>query len=453
MVGPMNARRHTPDQLMSVWDCLAFAASVLIVLVYAQVWFGLATDYGRLSGDHLRGIFFIAYALSLVVIATRLWRAVLALIRSPCFFILVALCIASIFWSIDPQISGRRVPAFIFTSLGGLALAVRWTWARFVEVLATSFTIMGILSLFLGLAFPDFGRMTEIFPGAWRGVWLEKNSLGAMMALGALVQLAAAAMNPGRRVGWSLAAALSIALVLLSTSKTAFLVLVLGLLAQAFMVFVKGGPIRAIAGTWLAVAAVSTAAGLLTRKSEFFLDALGKDATLTGRTKIWSSILRQMPGEEMTGFGFGAFWNNPDLAGPAQRVAAEADFMPAHAHNGWLEILLAIGYPGVIVFGLWLLQLWVSTIWALYANRSGWLLLPFSMAYTTAMLTESITLNAHDPWWVLFVAVALRAVLGDPTANPPRVRVAVPAQNRLAIVQPRPRLPPPRRERVGRWNR
>lgn len=410
---------------MDVWDGLAFVASVLILLIHAHVWYALATGYGRTSGENLSSVFLIAYALTLAILVTRPTRALVGLSRSPFLLILVGLCIASIYWSIDPATTARGVPALIFTSLGGLALAVRWSWPRLVEVLAASFTVMGIMSFVLGLVFPDLGRMAEIFPGAWRGVWLEKNSLGGMMALGALIQLAAAAMNPGRKVGWIAAAILSVALVLLSTSKTSLLVLLLGLSAQAFMLFVKGGPVRAIVGSWLAVVAVAIAVGLLVFENALFFDLLGKDATLTGRTTIWSGILRQMPGHEMTGFGFHAFWDSEDLTGPAQRVASEAFFMPAHAHNGWLEVMLAIGYPGVIVFGLWFLQMWLSTVWALYSSRVGWFLLPFMIAYTTSMLTESITLNAHDPWWVMFVAVALRAVIGDPAPTavyPVRIR-------------------------------
>ena len=407
---------------MSLKDKVGCAASVLLILIYAQVWFGIATDYGSNASDHLGAVFLTGYAISLAMISVKPTVFFRAIRRLPFLIILLTLCTASIYWSIDPEHSSRRVPGLIFTSLGGLALAMRWPWHRFVQMLAISFAVMAAMSLLLGLVFPDLGRMTDIFPGAWRGVWLEKNSLGAMMALGALVQLAAAAMNPQQRVWWISAATLSFCLTLLSTSKTSLLILLMGLSAQAFLVFVKGGPARAIIGTWSAVVAVAAVAGLLLVQSDLILDGLGKDSTLTGRTKIWSGIQRQMVGEEWTGFGFGAFWDTSGPARPALRVAADADFMPPHAHNGWLEGFLAIGYPGVIVFGLWLLQMWLGTIRALFTSNTSWLLLPFMIAYTTAMLTESITLNVHDPWWVLFVAVSARMVLGDDAECTPRHR-------------------------------
>jgi hypothetical protein len=41
-------------------------------------------------------------------------------------------------------------------------------------------------------------------------------------------------------------------------------------------------------------------------------------------------------------------------------------------------------------------------------------------AYTLTMLTESITMNWHSLRWVLIVALALKAVIGDQD-SPPRV--------------------------------
>jgi hypothetical protein len=39
--------------------------------------------------------------------------------------------------------------------------------------------------------------MTELFPGAWRGLWREKNGLGGNMAFGFCILSAAALLNPG----------------------------------------------------------------------------------------------------------------------------------------------------------------------------------------------------------------------------------------------------------------
>lgn len=420
--------RSDVGERFTVFDAAAFAVSVTLILIYAHVWFALATGYGAKTAEAFNFIFYAAYGLATALLLTRPGPTLVVLARSPLLLMLVGLCAASVVWSIAPDITVRRVVALMFTTFAGVALGVRWSWPRLAEVLAVSFALMALASLFLGAVLPSLGRMTEIFPGAWRGLWIEKNSLGGMMALGCLIHLAAAALAPRRRLLWLAMAGLSAGLVLLSTSKTSLVVLLLGLTAVAFMSFVKAGPIRSIFGTWIAVVGVTLAATLVLTDSALVLEALGKDGTLTGRTKIWEGILRQTPSVPWTGFGFGAIWDNPDRSGPAQHVAREAHFLPAHAHNGWLEVLIAIGLPGVILFAIWLAQMWGATILALYRNRSAWLLLPFMIVYTVMMLTESITLNWHDIWWILFVALAARAVRSEPAAAPAAVRRQPPSR-------------------------
>lgn len=46
--------------------------------------------------------------------------------------------------------------------------------------------------------------------------------------------------------------------------------------------------------------------GILSRFGWFFSDILGEDATLTGRTNIWSSVLSTMPGNWILGHGIGS---------------------------------------------------------------------------------------------------------------------------------------------------
>lgn len=46
--------------------------------------------------------------------------------------------------------------------------------------------------------------------------------------------------------------------------------------------------------------------GILSRFGWFFSDILGEDATLTGRTNIWSSVLSTMPGKWILGHGIGS---------------------------------------------------------------------------------------------------------------------------------------------------
>ena len=163
-----------------------------------------------------------------------------------------------------------------------------------------------------------------------------------------------------------------------------------------------------------ALAAFAPTAGLLiAAETDMVLGLLGKDATLTGRTEIWSGIMQQMADHPWRGFGYGAVWDDPGFTGPKAWIGHQAHFLPANAHSGWLEIYIALGLGGVILFALWLLQIWAQSLWAAYTSPGGWVAVPMMTSFTFTMLSESIAMNWHELRWVVMVALALKLTLGD----------------------------------------
>lgn len=399
-------------------DLLAFIASVTLILIFSGSWGALLTGYGARSADFLRNGYYPGYLLALGLALSRPGATGLALLRSPLLMGLLLLTAASYFWSIAPDLTLRRFPALGFTTLAGVALAARWRWRTLAEIIAVAMAVMAVASLLLGALLPDMGRMQEIFPGAWRGLWLEKNGLGNTMVMAAGVMTAAGVMVPERRRLWFALTAIPLALIVLSTSKTALIVLVLSMASMAFVALVKAGPLRAVIVTWLAVVGVIAAALLIITQTEFFFELLGKDATLTGRTEIWSGVMEQMADHPWRGFGYGAVWDDPSVTGPKAWIGHQAKFIPANAHSGWLEIYISLGLGGVILFAAWLLQVWAQSLWASYTSVSAWLLMPFMTSYTVTMLSESVSMNWHDLRWILFVALALKLALGERPVAP-----------------------------------
>lgn len=403
-------------------DIAAYLASLIIILIYSQSWAAPLTGYGERDADFLRHFYYPAYGLALVIVLSRPGHAFRAVVSTPWLLLLLALVALSSLWSIDPGVTQRRLVALTFTSLGGVALAIRWQWRTLIELFAIAFGIMAVTALFLGVVLSDMGRMQEIFPGAWRGPWLEKNALGENMGLATIFGIVAGVLVPQRRWLWFAIAALAAGLVVLSTSKTSLLVLIISLCSLTFVALVKRGPIMAVLATWLSVFVVAAAAVFITVFTDTFLDFLGKDATLTGRTEIWGGILRQMQDHVWTGVGYGVAWDDESLYGAKAWIAHEAKFTAAHAHNGWLELYLGLGLPGVILFGLWFIEMWGRALWSAYGRIAGWILVPMMTAYTLTMLSESITMVWHNLRWVLFVALALKAAMGLAEPAPPVIQ-------------------------------
>jgi exopolysaccharide production protein ExoQ len=83
-----------------------------------------------------------------------------------------------------------------------------------------------------------------------------------------------------------------------------------------------------------------------------FLAASGKDSDLTGRTYIWSRAELFVHQNPMLGRGYAAFWRVGDLEAEAiwekMFVANRIGF---NFHNSIYEILVHLGYVGLILFG------------------------------------------------------------------------------------------------------
>jgi exopolysaccharide production protein ExoQ len=403
----------------------AFALAVFLVLTYSQGWQLPLTGGSDEAADSslIRTLFLPAYAAGVLLLALVPANTARGLIRQPFLLALLSIASLSLFWSVAPDQTERRIFALAFTTLGGVVLAARYSWARLAEVLATAFAILAVASMFVCVFVPQVGRMTEIFPGAWRGLWVEKNALGDNMALGAVICAAAALLNPRRSLRWWGAAALCFTLVLASTSKTALLSAMLGACAFLLVGWVRRGPAGAVAATWTTALALALLAGVMLFASDAVFGLLGKDATLTGRTRIWAAVLRQIAERPWQGYGYGAIWTETDAWGPLARISRDAGFVAHHAHNAWLEQWLSMGVIGLAAWTGFFVQTLAANIWALYRRRGAYLALPFFLVYALMTLTESVAVTYNDMRWVIFVALAVRLSLPD---EPPPVLVAAP---------------------------
>jgi O-antigen ligase len=352
---------------------------------------------------------------------------------------LLLLALISSEWSILPDVTVRRTIALGFTTLFGLWLAARFTWREVVGLVAGASVVLALGSYIAALLAPGFGVHSDIHPGAWRGLWYEKNTTGAIMAQGALACACASVLSPARRTLWLVGTALCAGLVLLSTSTTALLAL---LIVGAGFVTVAGlrrGGALAVTTSWIVLVVTGVAAGLYAFAPELVFEALGKDATLTGRTDIWGAVLRRVQERPMLGYGFGAFWE--DKGGPVGFVHAEVDWSAPTAHNGWLELLLGLGWTGVALFGLQLLVVATAAVVSLRRGPESYWALLFLSLFALFSLSESTIMQQNNLSWALYVMTAAKLFMSReaalaPAASTPRPALAARAPS--AAWAPRP---------------
>jgi exopolysaccharide production protein ExoQ len=411
-----------PVRRAGAGDRLAFVVAVLMVLVFSQGWQLPLLGEFPIANGVLAQVGFIPGYLAACLLALLAARDGLkASLRQPFLLVLLGVVAASMLWSIDPATTLRRFVALSFTTLAGMALAGRFSWRALAEVVATAYAILVVSSLVAGALVPRIGVMSEIFPGAWRGLWQEKNVLGGVMAFGFCVLSAAAMLNPRRALLWWGFAALAVLLVLLSQSKTSLVSLMLGAAAVGFIFIVQRGPAIGVAAVWLAVVSAAMLSAFVVFFSDLFFGLLGKDATFTGRTQIWTALMRQIEERPWTGYGYAAVWSDESGRGPFAWITKEAGFTAQHAHNSWLEQWLDLGIIGLAAWGLFYLQTLAMAILAVFRHKGAYLVFPFLMVYTLVTMTESIALTYNDFRWTLFVAFALKLTIPD--RDPPEQSV------------------------------
>ncbi len=258
----------------------------------------------------------------------------------------------------------------------------------------------------------DYGLMQVASIGAWRGIFGEKNTLGRFATLALIV--GASSYGDARSEGrvWHLWVPVTILAVLLVMSKSATAVLVAVILALLWPLF------RALRGNrTLLVSALIFVALVGLGISAFFIEvsdtifnSLGRDATLTGRTRLWELVLEKILERPLLGYGFGSFWLG--LNGPSADVWELLGFATPHSHNGLLDLMLNIGGLGT---GLFLIGFCDGLFKAIRRMRVGtqsvdvWPIafLSFMVLYN---VTESSILYQNSIYWVMYVSILMTPI-------------------------------------------
>lgn len=346
----------------------------------------------------------------------RVWRAWPAALL---VVMLVGLCFASKYWSLDYHTTSRRVIALAISCVFALYLGAAFRGPHLPRLLMLSCLIMAVGSLVMVFAFPAIGVHHDVNAGLWRGLWYEKNQMGAVMVIGATAAAACLASPDPRRLLPAISFALSSGLVLATQSKTSLLCLVLGVgIVGGFWALRRGGAAFTVVAVWSAVVLGGLGIYIWETHSVAVLEALGKDPSLTGRTDIWASLMRRVAERPWTGYGYGAFWGRIGESPPADWVRKETGWIVPSAHNGWIDLLVQLGWPGAILVGAQMAFAFIVTLFRSAGSgvREGWWALGFMGAFFVLSLSESILLTHQSLPFVLFMAVMTRALLPSSTA-------------------------------------
>lgn len=359
----------------------------------------------------LRLIWPPVYAVVLLLISVRVIRLMRILPALFMIGLLVGLCFASTYWSIAPDITSRRAIAVTMTSLFGLYLASRYRGAQLVQIIGLAFAILTAGSYFVCICVPHLGIHNDINAGAWKGLWYEKNQMAAMMVLGFIATCASAYISPERRKFWIGLAVMIFLLVLLSRSKTSLLACLASAGAIPVLIALQRGGILSVIFVWLAATAALIGGATFYIVPDSVFKMLGKDPTLTGRTEIWASLMRLSDKHPWLGYGYKAFWTPTSV--PASVVRAETHWAVPSAHNGWLDLLIQLGWIGVALFGAVLAIGFFCALFRFARVKDGFFSVLILMLFSFLIMSESFILSQNSLIWALFVCALARLTANE----------------------------------------
>lgn len=381
------------------WRTLEWCGAGFAIFVQT----GAVTGYGSLR----RLLLLLGFAIIAVLLLRCRDQLRLAVSRSLPLATLLLLPFASVLWSISGSISLRRAIALVASMALAYVLAIRFTPRQLATLVAAVLGPCMLLSLVYAAALPDLGWMPG--DGGMRGVFTHKNILGWYAAISTIASVAV--MVRGRAAARGLGGLLAVASLLClaaSGSMTGLISMIAAFCLAVFYAVLKrlwgGGRTLFVLVILqlLAVVAISTTELLVPT-----LEALGRDATLTGRIPLWRLVDEEIAEHLLFGVGYQAFWTeaNPD----AWAILAKIGWPAPHAHNGYRDALLNFGLIGTMIFlaaiGRGVVQ---GATLLCRAPGDEWLWLNVIVGMFLVMnLTESLFLMQNDFLFILFATALL----------------------------------------------
>jgi O-antigen ligase len=157
------------------------------------------------------------------------------------------------------------------------------------------------------------------------------------------------------------------------------------------------------------VVAIVGLGGLAVFMTQFYEPALaliGRDATLTGRTSIWTEVIAAGMERPWLGAGYRTFFMGSS-ADSINRIAVLGYF--THAHNSFLDLWLDLGFVGAAILTLVIATALYRSMRRLTGSRDAvGLLFPLFLVYMLVLGLVTRVIPEHGTiTWVLFVAALI----------------------------------------------
>jgi len=400
---PTTFRHHVPQaSLRPATAIVSVATRSFLNLSFATYTFiaatGAFTAFG-LVGPAFGVLYVWSALLFFLSVLERQWPVKATLLTVP-VLLFSMLALLSVLWSAEPEATLRFGFQLLATCVFGLyigsTLGLRGTLLA-LTLAAWACLLISLVNVPLGVV-PSWS--VDDYVGAPRffsGIYDQKNGFGYVIVLCAFTALIAGLQ---RGVAGSIAAVtvvLALSPLLLASGSSTALILYAMVLAFlpffATFYFTRSMLLTLALGLTLLSGALFVIALAGNSPIELLLARLGKDATLTGRTAIWSVAAEQFKQSPWFGTGYQVFWSAPEFSSAVDTIRARVLDEITNFHNAIIECVVGLGIVGVAVLCTTIVLVALSALSRIHSIM------------TNIARFDSLVINVAGFWLIMLLCV------------------------------------------------
>ncbi|MBD2727625.1 O-antigen ligase family protein [Nostoc sp. FACHB-892] len=363
-----------------------------------------------LGGDKVDTFFNIVSYSILFYFVILYWKGFIYVItKSPFQFILLAIIIFSILWSEDLSSTLKDIKGLIRIYFLAIYLAMRYPLREQMRLITWALGVAALLSMMFSAFIPGYIHISPELLNMWSGIYGHKNELGYMMTWSAGVFLHLALSSYRYRwLMWALCG-LSICLIILTRSTTSLAILLtMILLLPFYQSFKKTNYKLQVVMITFALMLLIILSILLINNAETVVGTSGKDLTLNGRSDLWELVIAKVWERPWLGYGYSGFWTS----NAASNLRATYDWA-SNAHNGFLQLLLELGFLGFLTFAVGFIRFFVMALTRIVSvaekPEDYW---PMQMLIIIVIVNFSEARLLTPSWnWLMYLTTSLSLTL------------------------------------------
>jgi exopolysaccharide production protein ExoQ len=359
-------RRQSPEVSLALW-----IPTIWILIIGSKplgIWFNMGGANVEEGSELDRIVLIVLLCLGIIVLVKRKFYWSNALRENNFLMSIIVYMLLSLFWSNMPFVSFKRWSRELIVIVMAFAIASEQSPRRALEsVLRRIVYVLIPLSYLLINYFGEYGRLYVHNQGIlmWTGATLHKNTLGQLCFFSVLYLIWGFIR---RLLGKDIAVVkyqthIDVFLIFLSIwlmggphhnlsySTTSTISLIIALSAIIILYRIRRQGYVAFSRGMIFMIAVIFGYGIITPMigQLSIVDVasiFGRNESLTGRSEIWAVLVPMAMQKWLMGYGFGGFWTTEmrDLATVSQ------------AHNGYLDLILELGFIGILLYGMFFMS-------------------------------------------------------------------------------------------------